>query len=174
MEEITFGGKLTFEDYKTFNMYHLTKRYMKKLLILFCAYTMILYGTFKDELYEVGGLPLIILISVVISILTVVVLVLISLKRTKTIYNSSSRMKLEHRFLVRDEGVLCKNENGESIVKWDEIIAVIEKKYMILLYTSTIQAVIIPKRFFVSECDKIEFKKIVLEKVDNKKLKLMA
>lgn len=168
MEEIIFTGSLTFQDFKTYNVYHVKNRYIRKLIILFCVYSVLFY-IFVHTYFNIAQ---ILLISAAMSLLAEGVLLMIFFKRITAIFKSGTRIRNEFTYKVSDKGVNCTSENSSNLIKWNEIIKASEYKKVIMLYTSLNQAIIIPGRFFKNENDREGLIKIIRNKVSSEKVKL--
>lgn len=174
MENISFSGKIEFEEYKKYNIYHSRKSYVVKFFILFISYLAMIFGLGVG--YEIQSEARRILymtsISFVLSIMTILFLVLNLFRRVKKVFISSNRVNLEQYYTVVEEGIKCKNDRGETIVSWEDIVKVCKYKEIIIVYTSIAQALVIPKRFFNSEDEFEVFQRIFKEKLPIGKVNL--
>jgi len=171
MNEIVIGGKIEYSDYKKFNLYHIKNRYIIKFLLLTIAYIGIIWGLNLVTDVNLINLGYTLLISVVLSAVTILLLLVTFFNRLKKIYYSSSRIQLEQNYIINEQGIKCKNDRGESIVTWEDIIEIIQCNDHIIIYTSLVQAIIIPNKFFKSENEFSETKYIISNKLDKKKIK---
>lgn len=168
MDKIIFKGSISFGDFKAYNMYHVKNRYIRKLIILFCAYSILFY-IFAHTYFNILQ---ILLLSAGMSLLAEGALIMIFFKRIGAIYNSSARIKNEFIYEASNEGIKCTSDNSNNFVKWNEIITASEYRKVIMLYTSLNQAFILPYRFFKSESDIEKLKKIIKDKISAEKVKL--
>jgi len=168
LREISFNGKLSYDDYKKYNVYHFKRRYIAISIILFLAYCIIFTGAIFNMLSSADRFLLIAIISLVLSLFTTTILILIRDKKIKNIYNSSPRMKNESTYKTIFKGILIKSEQGSSLVKWKDIIRAADKNEIVILYISPVQALIIPREYFQNDLDFSDFKDILKEKIKNK------
>lgn len=171
MQEISFGGKINYDDYKRYNIYHIKKGYIKKFLLLSIAYFMIIYGFKFVGVLNTVNLIFALLLSVCLSGITIFFLLLVFFNRLKKIYNSSTRMIIEQNYEITELGIKCTNSRGVSTITWDDIYEVIEYKDHMIIYTSLVQAIIIPNNFFKDNNDFLKMKNIFLNKLKKEKLK---
>lgn len=164
MREISFTGKLSYDDYKKYNAYHFKRRYIIIAIILFLAYYVVCTGAMLNLFINYKFL-IIGIISFSLSLFTSLSLILIRNRKIKAIYNSSQRIKTECIYKTIFKGILIKSENGTSLLKWKNIIKVTEKNEMVILYTSPVQALIIARGYFDTNQDFFDFKNIIKEKV---------
>ncbi|NOQ48560.1 MAG: hypothetical protein GQ576_05420 [Methanococcoides sp.] len=169
--EIFLSGKISYNDYKMFNRFHLRKLYIKKFIALFFLYCMMFYGLSIITISFMGPVSMIIL-SLFLSLLTVGVLILITFKRLKSIYYSNKRIQLEKIYSITKNGTKWTDARGESVIKWEDIVLAAECKELILIYISIVQALIIPKRFFKSNDDFVKFKNLIEQKISTEKIKM--
>lgn len=164
MREISFSGKLSYDDYKKYNTYHFKRKYIIISIILFSAYCMAFTGVMFNLLSSTHRFLLIALLSLGFSILTLALLLFVRNTKIKFIYNSSPRMKIKSTYKTIYKGILIKSDQGSSLVKWEDIIKTIEKSELVILYTSPVQALIISKEYFQNDQDFLDFKGIFKEK----------
>jgi hypothetical protein len=68
---------------------------------------------------------------------------------------------LEASVDISDAGIVSKNENVETRYRWKSFIKKDENKEYYFLFTSSIQAMIFPKRIFKTAEEKMQFEKLL-------------
>jgi hypothetical protein len=104
----------------------------------------------------------------------IVILVLASLLRIavgRKYYRTNKRLQREFTYIFSEEKIMIVNDENSSRVDWDDLYAAKESKKIIALYISTLQAYILPKRFFTEEEEK-EVKGFIRKKMEPKKFRL--
>lgn len=87
-------------------------------------------------------------------------------------FKTDAVMKKARNYKFKENGFICTYQNGESFVKWDEVVKAEEVKSDILLYATKRTAHIIPKRVFDDRTEELNLlRKIIKEKVKNAKVK---
>lgn len=171
MKEISFGGKITCEDFININKYHFRNSNIKTFFAQLGAYLIIALAILDNRVTDVIRLIIVLLISIGLSIITTTIFNNIRISKLKCIYNSSEVIKSDKIYLTKEEGLLCQDKKGNTLIKWKDIYKIYDKLDMILIYTTPIQTAAILKSFFKSEEDIIEFKKILKDKVDSKRIR---
>lgn len=166
MREISFRGKLSCEDYRKYNAYHFKRRYIIISIILFSFYFIVFTGAMINRLINIYVFIYIALISLAFSLLTTAFIILIGNKKVKKLYNSSPRIKIESIYKTIFKGILVKTDQGTRLFKWRDMHKAVEKRGLIILYISSVQALIIPREYFENDQDFLDFKDIVKEKVN--------
>lgn len=69
------------------------------------------------------------------------------------------------QLVISEVGISSKDSVCESNYKWDAIIKKVENRAYYFLYTSSIQALIIPKRILASEAEKEKLSKLLAQHV---------
>lgn len=154
--EVSFKGKLTFGYYKKFSFYHVRKKFLLILPILFIALTILFSRIFDTN---------IILLPLFFSIITASIPIIVFYIRIEGAYYSDSLLKLEQSYVADTDGICIKTEQTNAKFLWSDIIAGKEYKDMFILYVSKIKAIIIPKSFFSKEEDIKHFKSLIIEKL---------
>ena len=167
-EEVSFKGKLTFEDYRKSSFYHSRNRFLKTLLILFISYTLVFWGIYTKRFDTTA-----ILLALSCSIVTEIFLIITTYFRIKSVFYSESLLKLEQNYFANMDGISIKTEQTNALYLWNDIIASKEYKDMFILQVSKIKAMVIPKRYFSSEDDIKCFKSLIIEKSMSSKVKLL-
>ena len=173
MKEINFGGKITCEDFININKYHFKNSNIKTFFAQLCAYLIIALAILDHKVTNFIRLIAVLFICIGLSVITTVMFNSIRIKKLKCIYNSSRVIKSDKIYVTKDEGLLCMEEKGETLIKWKDVYKIDEKPDMILIYTTPIQTAAILKGFFKSEGDLIEFKKILKDKVADKRIRFI-
>ncbi len=91
----------------------------------------------------------------------------------KKYFDSNKRFQQEGSLSFDLEGVKSFSDNYFNFIKWTDIYKIMESKEDLLIFISTIECHIIPKRFFKSAEDLEKVKEIIKQKVDPKKVKLL-
>ncbi|NLP29005.1 MAG: YcxB family protein [Clostridia bacterium] len=165
MREIRFGGKLTCQDFIKINRYHFKNSNIKTFLAQVCAYLIIALSILADKITSIPRLILLLFLTIGLGFITAAIFNCIRIKKLKCVYKSSKGMETDKIYITKEEGLLCKDEKGDSLIKWKDIYKIEEKPDMILIYTTPIQTAAILKSFFETESDLAEFKKILRDKV---------
>lgn len=168
-QEVLAKGAISLKEYKTFTKYHIRKRET----ILFIFYLALLfipsYVVLKD--YTPSATIFSILFSVMLLSLLIFAIRLIIMRFAVKEYKSEPNAKGETTYIFSAEGIRLKSERSDTLYKWEDIKRATQKKEMLILYVTTIKAIVLPKRFFKTEKDIELFKGIVLENIDVIKIK---
>ncbi|MEO6668332.1 MAG: YcxB family protein [Ferruginibacter sp.] len=75
----------------------------------------------------------------------------------------NSSIFLEHQVTVSDGGIIIKDELKEIRFQWKAIAKKLESQNYYFLFHNSIQAIIIPKRVFISQDEKMQFEKLLAQ-----------
>lgn len=70
---------------------------------------------------------------------------------------------LDMNLIVSENGLIIKNELKESRYQWKAIIKKLESNQYYFLFHSSLQAIIIPKRIFISAEEKMQFERLLTQ-----------
>ena len=91
--------------------------------------------------------------------------------RIRREYKSDRLIKNEIRYMITNDGINQQVKSSNSHLEWNDFIATFEHKDMFRLYISKHKAIVLPKRYFSSNEDRIYFKHIVEKNMPSKKVK---
>ena len=74
---------------------------------------------------------------------------------------ANSSIFLEHLVSISDSGIIIKDELKEIRFQWTAIIKKLESQNYYFLFHNSIQAIIVPKRVFISQDEKLQFEKLL-------------
>jgi uncharacterized protein YneF (UPF0154 family) len=185
-ETVEITTKLEWEDYWRVNKFiFLQSIYFKILFAL--SFLFPLYGIIcllkmcKFDLsclvygFKVQPFPVIAL--VLLSLFTVPLGIFLQLfyttRKVKKYWNSNKRIQEEIKRIFSIEGIKAVSDSSSDFLKWDKIYKIVESKEDLLIFISTLESHIIPKRFFKSAEELEKVKEIIKQKVDPKKVKLL-
>jgi hypothetical protein len=79
-------------------------------------------------------------------------------KKSKKAFVTDNLIQEPQRYSISDEGIQYSSESGDGQIKWEDIYKIGETNNLFVFFVSSNRALIIPKRFFQSEQDKLSFK----------------
>ena len=88
-------------------------------------------------------------------------------------YDQNPMLKQKMKYVISTNTIRLTSEQLQSKYSWEEIRSTVEYKDMFLLYVTKTSALILPKRYFQTKEDISQFKALLQEKLEAKKLKLM-
>lgn len=90
-----------------------------------------------------------------IIIFTIILFLILNFQRYfydgKVIYKMQAGIDLNYELSISEENITRTNKNGVSMFNWETIKDIYDTKYNYLIFTSDLQAIIIPKRCFENE-----------------------
>ena len=170
--------ELTKQDYIDFNIYHIKNSDTIKRSMLLQRYVMAaLYLILPFLVASVTDIPLWywFIAFVIAAVLWVAFypryFMSTTVKRISKMLEEGNNKDMlgQHSISLDDEGFRETSLNGESKVSWSGVEKVGDTESHIFIYTSSIMAYIIPKRTFLDENTRLEFLKILNEKLEDKK-----
>lgn len=167
VDAISFSGKIEYRDYLNFNFFHL---YKNRILFFFGLFLFVFFVFFIifDLKYR-NSQPSDTLILFIYPVFMFVYPALIYFKSRK-IYNSDPLLQEQQNFTVSGKGILLKSSSAEAEIKWEYIYVVYETKNYYYVYVAKNKAFIINKLFFSTQEQADNFKKILYNFIDMKKL----
>lgn len=160
-----FDVKLTVEDMYRFSMYHTYSGFhgiasvIIAILVFFVAAKT--YGS-VETMYT--------LLYILFGILFLVYMPVSLYLRAKRQIASSEVFRKPLHFTVTEEKITSSQNEETADLPWKQIYKVVETKSNILVYSSRINAFVLPKNQIAGEYD--TFRKIMEEKLPNYRLKL--
>lgn len=93
----------------------------------------------------------------------------------KILYKMLSGIDLNYELSISEENITRTNKNGMSVFNWETVKDIYNTRHNYLIFTSDLQAIIIPKRCFENEEQSNEFYSNIQKYYnENKKNKLIA
>lgn len=168
MAHIAFDYTMSLTDYQAFNRLHYFKPlrvgifgFFFVLNLVFFIYALI----FVNELnYTLHLFPPVILVMIAL-------LPLFSDLRAKKVYETASFFREKQHVVVNDEKIEAMSESGNFVATWDKVYQAVEFKPMFAIYTSKLQAFIIPKSCLTPE-NMAALRQLLTAHIEPKKLKL--
>ncbi|WP_369414031.1 YcxB family protein [Gracilibacillus salinarum] len=74
-------------------------------------------------------------------------------------------------YTINNNGINQQVGRSNVFINWNDIVKGYEHKEMFCLYISSSKAILLPKRYFASNDDKLVFKKLVRQNTNKVKLK---
>jgi hypothetical protein len=146
---------LTEEDYLKFNMFHIknsesankslkTQRYATPFVYIIFSY---IFANLADIPFLYALVPFL-LVGILWVIFYPKYFQSRILSQTKKMIREGKNEGLlgEHTMILRDDGIVDSNPNGETRVNWSGIIKLLEDESNLYVYNSSVSAYIIPKR----------------------------
>ncbi|NQD68452.1 YcxB family protein [Bacillus haikouensis] len=176
--ELSVSGTLTAKEYKKFSSFH-TSRWILWITIstYIVFFPWLIYILYKPgDIFNFGDMAAVLLISSTVSVCIAVMIflyakVIIRVKATRE-YKSDQLIKNELIYTFSDTGIHQKRGRSINDIDWNEIAAIKEHHSMFLIYVSRNKAMIIPKRFFESDEEIKQFKKMINKNVTSEKNKI--
>ena len=157
----------TIQDVLDFNLFHMAQSpSIKRQLLLMQIITSLLViplpiGIFYLAFHSINAITVVasILAGVLVFVLYPQVAQKLTINRIKKMLSEGNNNALLGRQIVSlsPEGIFVKNQTAESKINWSTVDKVTENDKHIYLYTSSINALVIPKNGFRSEKEKQEF-----------------
>ncbi len=162
-------GKLSFEDYKNYQMNFAIPRYSIMFVILAAGCFALKFGSSLGEKFNIPPFTANIIVALLIAIIATSVLFASFFFRIRSLFNSSEAMKAEQVYETTEEGINMKSEKEEYLVKWAEIRRVSYFKTYMLIYTGKSLALLLPHSYFGSIRDLQDFKSTLDVKTSQKR-----
>jgi hypothetical protein len=159
---------ITRTDYLEFNKYVFFRSRIKRSYIIATIFV-IIWVLLLNKNVSFNFLRILTQSIIMYSAWTVIILILnyLTLKRIKKMPDDNGGTLGEKTYNFLDEGFKEITENNETLTKWDGIKRMAESKNYIYLFVDKIAAYIIPKRYFVTEDEKIKFIDFINSKISN-------
>lgn len=172
--EVRFTGITTFNDLLTWNIRLGIEQWIKMAIASLCIILISVVGyALRFPRYFSLSFSGFMFVFVAALLLFVGLIMLTRIYwGTKRSFKSGKALRLQTTYTVSKDGIRIETVQSNSLIKWDQLLSVVEIKPMFILYVSLRQAFIVPKRYFNSHEDIISFKKIIMSEMDAKKLKL--
>ncbi|MDX8045266.1 YcxB family protein [Gracilibacillus sp. S3-1-1] len=169
-ERVHLTGSLTFNDYKKHLTYHLRKPVLFYFCFVFFFTVYFCYNIISDGAYIII-VPIVTIVATLVALIFSFLLNLLLRLLGRREFNSDLISKNEIKYIIDDEGIRQQvTERMHNFIEWRYIIKYYESEDLFRLYVSRRKAIIIPKRFFVSNDDLKVFKKIVNQNISRVKL----
>ncbi len=165
---INIEGQLTYEEFKQYSRHHSRKVLTRYFLIVFLISIMGVYFMAFDDL----GWFLTISLPLSITYMGYITLKVVLKFFNKQHYDRNPMLKQKMKYMINAKSIRLTSDRLQSRYVWDEILSTTEYKDMFLLYVTKTSALILPKRYFKSKEEIGQFKGLLKEKIDPKKLKL--
>lgn len=119
---------------KNANFTYFLSIYLQIAFIGFLIFTLVAITFFIAEFYFIGG---------------------------KNVYKSLKGIDLNYELSISNENIIRTNKNGTMITNWKTVKDIYDTKHNYLIFTSDLQAIIIPKRAFENEEKSQEFYRLI-------------
>lgn len=143
MMEFKLQGELTFKDYLQVALFHQRKLILMEMVFVVVVVFFALPYLSAPPLFKWASF----IFFPFLGALFMFILIFIREKRN---YSSLSKRFHEKEIQINEEGIQYGSKDSAASFKWSDIKRVDFPKGMILLYISTNQALLIPRRFFSS------------------------
>jgi hypothetical protein len=170
MQTVSFGGTLSLEEFKKYNMYHM-KTFNIQFMVLSFIFSFLFFYlmNLQVEFYSLIFLSLLAVIITKFLIINKVVEL-----RSKREFESDKIIQNEIRYIADDCGINEAIKKSKALIEWDDIILIKKYNDMYCLYLSKNKAIVIPKRYFDS-IEKIQlFERIINDNFPPEKVKNIA
>jgi|AGTN01.3.fsa_nt_gi hypothetical protein len=163
----------TLGDYIAFNFFYLKKRliWIPVLLVIgFPAVTLV-----SDLLQGDTAWLMMLLATLVIAVVLAGLMTLINIlsvrHAAKKQYQSSRAMQAGSDLLVDDTGVYESSEFGSSVIKWEDVYKAAESDTAVYIFSSRLQAFLIPKRL-ITQAEDSTLRALIQNHLPPEKVKL--
>ncbi|MGD7044819.1 YcxB family protein [Jeotgalibacillus proteolyticus] len=174
--KLTVSGTVTKEEFNKYGKYHFELAYRiifySLFIFIFFIFAIPTINMADADFYIFLFIPYAIF-SLLVSFLVVLIGKFTSKIRTSREYNSDQLIQKEITYTFTPKEIQQKFDRSVGYFEWNQIQNVHENKDMFRLYVSKAKAIILPKRFFNSNAEIELLKKLVRDKLDNNKVKLM-
>lgn len=170
--EIKVETVLKSEDVQEFNLwFSLNSRIILNAFSV-VAYFVILLLITKD--YSTSSISILAVTAIILAVVLWYMTKSSLVKKSKKAFATDSLIQQPQSYTITDEGISYQSEAGSGQVKWEEIHKIGETMNLFVFFVSTQRALIIPKRFFQSEEDKITFKELAKKYMFSNRVKFKA
>ncbi|OIJ14539.1 hypothetical protein BKP35_06590 [Anaerobacillus arseniciselenatis] len=166
---IIIEGQLTYEEFKQYSEYHTKKILMRYFISVFLIMFIAIYITMFEEF----GWFLTVALPLSITYIGFVFLKFILKMINKRHYDQNPMLKQKMKYVISTKTIRLNSEQLQSKYSWEEIRSTIEYRDMFLLYVTKTSALILPKRYFQTKEDISQFKALLQDRLEAKKLKWM-
>lgn len=167
-EHLFFKGTLTFNEFKSYNLFHSRKAIVAMFLLSF-LFSFISWWSLFGELLIMSSL----LISITGGTIGALLFTLLTMMVARKNFTSESMLKLEQRFTVNMIGINLQTDKSNATFEWNDILSANEIEKLFILYVAKNKAILIPKRYFSSEEEIESFRLTIKSRVNVKNLNLL-
>lgn len=159
---MTIEIDITREDYSDFNIHHFVKtRLLRTVLTGIATIILMEYLLNRDGFHLIATV-----VSVFVCIIIYVVLIVTQLQKTSNIPKDGGTILGIKILQFNEDSIICKASDSTTDFKWSLISRIDNGKKAIYLYLETNMAIIIPKRYFSTESEQIEFIEFVNKRIN--------
>lgn len=171
-ENLTFHGKLTFKEFKIYNIFHSRKAQVVMFVVSFFA-AFFMWSTLRSTPSSFLDFRLVIT-SILFGVIGVFMLYTVTNRQARKHFYSESFMKLKQSYTVNKDGIILETERSKANFQWSDVISAHELESLFLVYVAKAKAMVIPKRYFETDQDISKFKSFLTTELESKKVKLSA
>ena len=163
LNEIYVHGKLTSKEFIQYNILHTKKfRFRYFWLVYFLLFLLILLDI---PFYLTDSLLITAVVALFIALLVIWLVKRLIIRRAAKEYDSDTLIQQEIHITIHQQGITQEIKGRtRSFYEWGNIVKGYESKYLFLLYVSKNKAILLPKRFFRTEADMEQFKRMTNQK----------
>ncbi|USK91834.1 YcxB family protein [Rossellomorea marisflavi] len=173
---LTVNGTVTKEEFTTFGLYHFKKfhtiTFYFLLVVVFLIFAIPTSTMVELDVY-IYFIGLYGVISLVSSLLVLLIGRTAVKVRTSKEYKSDPLIQNKITYTFSENEIKQTFGRSAGYFEWSNLRSVHENKDMFRLYVSKSKAIILPKRFFDSSSEIDQFKKLLRDQVDERKVKFM-
>lgn len=110
--------------------------------------------------------------QITVGVLFVVVIIssilqpMLTKKYLRKQFRTNKLLQLETEYIISENGIQRKSLSFDTTYKWNDIYKIIEKENMIIIYESSNNVSILPKRFFNNDKELVSVKELIKEKMN--------
>ena len=110
--------------------------------------------------------------QITVGVLFVVVIIssilqpMLTKKYLRKQFRTNKLLQLETEYIISENGIQRKSVSFDTTYKWDDIYKIIEKENMLIIYESSNNVSILPKRFFNNDKELVSVKELIKEKMN--------
>ena len=175
-KSISVNSLLTLKDYLSFRFY----MYLRSVSGILSAIVLINFSAIF-----IIGIPIIVFESIQrgdYSLLGVMLLIVpmslvffglpffLVYSPAKKHFESNKLLHREYNYVISKTGLNISRESSNSLINWSDVYKIIETKHTFAFFTSREQAIIIPRRYLLSE--EVYLRNLLFSCVEQKKLKI--
>lgn len=146
-KKLSFKGKLSYQDFKDFQLLHSKNKLLLQIVYLFVIFMVVVLfqSSFSTDL-----LPIFIPLGILVSVAGAFITKGISNYKYKSVFNSDKLLQKEYLYTFDNDGISTDSEVGNGKFKWNEVYQAKQNKKLHLVYIAKNKALIIPRSFFDS------------------------
>ena len=152
MDTLKFSVLYTLEDFRRYS-FALARRQNRiaALLIIIFIFIFPVYLMHSDTTFSWTTYFIVLSSMFVAAIIFGALAVFIARIRIAKVFKTNKTLRYDLHFEVNESGVSCTSEQGNAIVKWEDVYKVLEDKFGIYILIAKTQGFIVPKRILTDD-----------------------